>query len=151
MTSVDHVQSSGFPVLEFSEIILGQLVAISEQARPREGVAALYGNSGADFLTISAAKRLTNKARARSQFLIDRNGLDGAIAFFHSHPIARSFSAQDRAQLTRSEIPWVIAFPRCRYRFSSPWIQHDQWMFQAAYPNQENGFQHCNLLIKEET
>jgi len=150
MTSISHDRSNGVPVLVFSEIVLMQLVTISEQARPREGVAALYGRIEADLLTVSSARRLPNKARSRSQFLIEKNGLDGAIALFHSHPIARSFSAQDREQLARSAIPWVVGFPRCRHRFSNPLLQYRKWMFQVACGDEKKGVQSCNLLIKEE-
>lgn len=150
MTSICSGQSNSSPVLVFPETVLKQLVMIAEEARPREGVAALFGDPGDEVMTISLAKSLPNKARARSQFIIDIDGLNGAIALFHSHPTARSFSAQDCAQIARSTIPWVIGFPRCRRRFSSPLLEYQKWIFQAANRDGENGFQSCNLLIEKE-
>lgn len=137
-------------VLFLPGVVLRKLVAISEQARPREGVAALYGSSHFGELMISSARRIANKARSCRQFIVDSQDLDGAIAFFHSHPIPRTFSAQDRKQIIRSRIPWVIGFPQSGRFSSRSDLRYDKWKFQAARGDERRGFQPCKLFMTQE-
>ncbi|MEX2498990.1 MAG: Mov34/MPN/PAD-1 family protein [Wenzhouxiangellaceae bacterium] len=150
MTVHDSRNSDDPVVLVFPSVVLRKLAAISEQARPREGAAALYGISRFGELIISSARRIANKARSYRQFIVDSQDLDGAIAFFHSHPISRTFSAQDRKQIIRSRIPWVIGFPQPGRFSSRSDLRYGQWKFQAARGDERRGFQPCKLFMTQE-
>lgn len=136
-------------ILSLTYSVLDQLVSMSEKARPREAVAALYGHSVCDRFYISSAQEIVNRARSSGQFIIDGQSLNNAMALFHSHAKSQTFSRQDQKQIIRTKIPWVVGFPLTRRHSSAPSLHYANWVFHGACSRSESRIHTCQLFITQ--